>query len=161
MNQAASFPEGQMPAWGLTTVDDATEPGCDLVRRWLREHNWKVNPDFMQEMQQPEHRGRPLIVLARAASAVIGGLIAETQLSWLRISLMAVDPEWRSQGIGTSLFIEAERLAIARGCRYAYVDTMDYQAPDFYVARGFQIVGEIPDWDSHGHRKLYLTKRMN
>ena len=50
------------------------------------------------------------------------------------------------------------RQATARGCKYAYVDTMDYQAPDFYRAHGFAIVGEIPDWDSHGHKKFYLSK---
>lgn len=91
----------------------------------------------------------------------MGGLFAETQLSWLRISIMAVSPEWRSQGIGAALLAEAEREAIVRGCKYAYVDTMQYQAPRFYLAHGFVIAGQIPDWDSHGHAKLYLSKRLD
>jgi ribosomal protein S18 acetylase RimI-like enzyme len=85
---------------------------------------------------------------------------AETQLSWLRISIMAVSPAWRSQGIGAALLAEAERDAIVRGCRHAYVDTMDYQAPGFYEAHGFEIAGKIPDWDSNGHAKIYLSKRL-
>jgi hypothetical protein len=35
---------------------------------------------------------------------------------------------------------------------------MDYQAPRFYHAQGFTTVGEIPDWDSHGHSKFHLSK---
>lgn len=144
----------------IVTVVDPSAPGCDLVRQWLREHNWTVNPAFMEQLQQPEHQARPLVLLATAGSRVVGGLLAETQLAWLRISIMAVQPESRSQGIGTALLAEAERHAMARGCKYAYVDTMEYQAPRFYLSHGFTKAGEIPDWDSRGHRKLYLSKRL-
>jgi GNAT superfamily N-acetyltransferase len=149
-------------AWTLATVADTSAPGCDLVRQWLREYNWKVNPGFMEQRQQPEHQARPLVMLATTeGSGVVGGVFAETQLAWLRISIMAVNPERRSQGIGAALLAGIEREAVARGCEYAYVDTMDYQAPRFYLALGFEIVGRIPDWDSHGHAKLHLTKRLD
>ena len=146
--------------WHLTHAPDGSAPGCDSVRQWLREHNWKVNPAFMEKLYQPEHEVRSLVVLAENDSGVVGGLFAETQLSWLRISIMAVSPEWRSRGVGAALLADAERQAVERGCRYAYVDTMEYQAPAFYQARGFKIVGEIPDWDSQGHRKFHLSKQL-
>lgn len=146
--------------WSIACAPDASAAGCDLVRQWLREHNWATNSSFMEQLQQPEHSARSLVLLARAGESVVGGLFAETQFAWLRISIMAVDPAWRSRGIGAGLLAEAERQAGARGCRYAYVDTMAYQAPRFYRAHGFQIAGEIPDWDSHGHAKLYLTKPL-
>jgi GNAT superfamily N-acetyltransferase len=101
-----------------------------------------------------------LVLLATTDEHVVGGLLAETQLAWLRISLMAVNPAWRSRGIGGALLAEAERQALARGCRHAYADTMEYQAPRFYLAHGFAIAGEVPDGDSHGHRKLYLSKQL-
>lgn len=147
-------------AWHLTTAPDTSSPGCDLVRQWLREHNWAVNPSFMVQLQQPEHAARPLIILAHSGDSVIGGLFAETQLSWLRISIMSVHPTHRSKGIGAALLAEAERLALERGCRHVYVDTMDYQAPQFYLAHGFEQAGHIPDWDSHGHSKMYFTKQL-
>jgi GNAT superfamily N-acetyltransferase len=127
----------------------------------LREHNWAVNKDFMEQLQQSEHEAPSLVLLATVNPHVVGGLFAETQFAWLRISIMAVSPEWRSRGVGAALLAEAERQAIARGCKYAYVDTMEYQAPRFYLAHGFNIVGQIPDWDSRGHAKLYLTKRLD
>ena len=146
--------------YSIAAVADTSAPGSDLVRQWLREHNWAANPQFMELLHQPEHDARPLVLLASADSNVVGGLFAETQLSWLRISIMAVSPEWRSRGIGAALLADAERQAIVRGCKYVYVDTMGYQAPRFYLAHGFDIVGRIPDWDSHGHDKLYLSKRL-
>ena len=146
--------------WNLVKAADTSAPGCDLVRQWLREHNWAVNPAFMEKLHQPEHEARPLILLTHANGETVGGLIAETQLSWLRISIMSVHPEWRSKGIGSALLAEAERLAIERGCKHAYVDTMDYQAPQFYLSHGFAIVGQIPDWDSHGHSKMYFSKPL-
>jgi len=146
--------------WSITPEVDTSAPGCDLVRQWLREHNWAVNPAFMEQLQQPEHQARPLVLLATTTSRVVGGLFAETQLAWLRISIMAVEPESRSQGIGAALLAEAERQAIERCCKYAYVDTMEYQAPRFYLSHGFLTVGEIPDWDSRGHNKFYFSKRL-
>jgi hypothetical protein len=35
----------------------------------------------------------------------------------------------RMQGVGRSIVETAEAEAVRRGCRYAYLDTMDYQAP--------------------------------
>src|SRR5687767_8378087 len=106
--------------WSLSTVADTSSPGCDLVRQWLREYNWIANPGFMARLQEPEYQARSLVLLATGDSCVVGGLFAETQLAWLRISIMAVSPEWRSQGIGAALLGEAERQAVARGCKYAY-----------------------------------------
>ena len=144
----------------VTTVADTSAPGCDLVRQWLREYNQFANPDFMEQIQQPEHEARPLVLLATVDSDVVGGLFAETRLAWLHISIMAVSLAWRSRGIGAALLAEAGRQAVDRGCKYAFVDTMDYQAPRFYLAHGFRIVGEIPDWDSNGHAKIFLSKGL-
>lgn len=146
--------------FSITAAADTSAPGCDLVRQWLRELNWSANPAFMELLQQPHQQARPLILLAKEGARVVGGLFAETQLAWLRISIMSVDPQWRSKSIGTALLAEAERQAITRGCQHAYVDTMDYQAPRFYQAHGFTVVGEIIDWDSQGHSKLFLSKPL-
>lgn len=146
----------------LVLQRDASTAGCDRVRQWLREHNWAVNGAFMQKLQQPEHAAAPLVLLAETdAGKVVGGLVAETQLAWLRIGIMAVEPQCRSQGVGAALLAEAERIARERACRHAHVDTMSCQAPGFYLRQGYRIVGELPDWDSHGHAKLHMIKDIS
>ncbi|MGV3663630.1 MAG: GNAT family N-acetyltransferase [Prosthecobacter sp.] len=145
----------------LTIHAGTSAEGSDLVRQWLREHNWTANPEFMRQLQQAEHQAVPLVIMAEGGQGVVGGLLAETQLAWLRISIMAVDPRFRGQGIGARLLAEAERQALVRGCRHVYVDTMAYQAPGFYLRHGYSMVGEIPDWDSHGHAKCIFTKELS
>jgi GNAT superfamily N-acetyltransferase len=73
---------------------------------------------------------------------------------------MAVVPAERGQGTGSRLLAAAEAEAVARGCRYVYVDTMDYQAPIFYSKRGYEAAGRLEDWDSHGHSKCFFVKRL-
>ncbi|HSI14090.1 MAG TPA: GNAT family N-acetyltransferase [Chthoniobacter sp.] len=144
----------------IEAAADTSAAGCHLVRQWLREHNCTTNPKFMELLQQPEHEVQTLVLLASNDTGVVGGLFAETRFAWLRISIIAVRPENRSQGIGAALLAEAERAAAARGCEHAYVETMEYQAPRFYLGHGYRAVGEIPNWDSLGHRKYFLTKNL-
>lgn len=142
------------PPWHITSAPNDDAPECDLIREWLRQHNWSANGDFMQKWSAPEHAAKPLVLLAKASDGVvIGGLLAHTQLSWLCISIMSVHPDWRGHGIGAGLLAEAERIAIERGCIHAHVDTMSYQAPEFYLRSGYRIAGEFPDWDSHDQRR--------
>lgn len=148
------------PLVKISAVASDDAPDCDLVRGWLRDYNWQANSQYMEALRQPQHESRRLVMLAHADDRAIGGLFAETQLKWLRILIMAVAPELRSHGVGAALLAAAETEARRRGCVYAYVDTMEYQAPRFYLKHGFEVVGRIPDWDSHGHAKLYLRKSL-
>ena len=146
--------------WKLASISDNKDSRCDLVRQWLREDNWKKNPEVMAKYNQEANDPVPLVLLASVEDAVIGGILAETVFSWLRISIMSVHPDWRSRGLGASLLAAAEQEALARGCHQSYVDTMEYQAPRFYAAHGYAIVGTLRDWDSHGHAKFFLTKQL-
>ena len=147
-----------MPDVNIRNVEDPSGPGCELINQWLREYNWSANPGFMTKSEAEETY--PLVLLADFGSQVVGGLFAQTHLAWLRISIMAVNPEMRGQGIGGALLAKAERQAVARGCNYAYVDTMEYQAPEFYQRYGYSIAGQLPNWDSQGHSKLHLIKAL-
>ena len=90
---------------------------------------------------------------------MVGGLLATTSMSRLKIRIMAVREDHRRQGLGTLLLGTAEAEARRRGCKYGFLDTMGYQSPEFYRQHGYQVVGAIPDWDSHGHTKFYFTKQ--
>ena len=68
---------------------------------------------------------------------------------------------YRRQGIGRQILLAAEREAIERGCQYAFLDTMQFQAPAFYEKLGYSQAGVIPDWDSHGHAKYYFVKAIS
>jgi GNAT superfamily N-acetyltransferase len=108
----------------------------DTVFGWLRDHNLEKNGPFVEAMERGA--SKPLAVTARDDhGAVLGGLIGETLLDWLRVHVMAVSPASRNSEIGTRLLAHAEEEARARGCTHAYVDTMSHQSPEFYRKLGY------------------------
>lgn len=63
------------------------------------------------------------------------------------------------EGLGTRLLALAEEEGIKRGCISAYLDSMSFQAPDFYLKRGYEIWGELEDFPV-GHRRTFLQKKL-
>ena len=104
---------------------------------------------------------RPLNLFAfHDDGALAGGLLGQTQLAWLKTEIVVVRDANRKSGIGSELMRRAEAEAAARGCIHAYVNTMAWQAREFYEKLGYRIAGELPNWDSHGHSKYFLIKRL-
>src|SRR4051794_38286940 len=95
----------------------------ESIHALLLAYNRLNNPVFFANRELPEHAPRPLNVVASDSGNVLGGLIAETQFAWLKVSIMVVAHEHQLTGIGRKLLQLAEQEALARGCRYAYVDT--------------------------------------
>lgn len=146
----------------ILLIEDPDAALRECVNRELRSHNHRENPEFWAKRDMDEHAPAPLNLFAFTPDGeVAGGLFASTQLSWLRVDIMATRADYRGQGIGRALLERAESIAIERGCVYAYVDTMDYQAPRFYIRAGYLPAGTLEDWDSHGHAKHLFTKVLS
>ncbi|MBW3596432.1 MAG: GNAT family N-acetyltransferase [Planctomycetes bacterium] len=146
----------------LDVSSEAPGAAVEGVRGFLRVHNESASPSFWRKHTDPATAPRSLHVIAYdEQGAVAGGLLGETFLAWLKIHILAVREDLRRQGIGAALLEHAEAEALLRGCRYAYADTMEYQAPDFYLRRGYATAGLLPDWDSHGHAKHFFIKRLD
>ena len=75
----------------------------------------------------------------------IAGLTGETFGNWLCIHFLFVSEQLRGQALGGKLLEAAEKEARARGCKYAFVDTFSFQAPEFYK--------------KHGYREVYVLER--
>lgn len=145
----------------IIKTDDPGEEVKEAICTDLRQFNLENNGPFFAARELPANAPRPLCVAARDdAGRILGGLLGETQFAWLKVSIMTVIPSARRQGIGSRLLLAAESEAISRGCRYAYADTMEYQAPGFYQRLGYQLAGKLEDWDSHGHAKFFFVKRL-
>ena len=88
---------------------------------------------------------------------VIAGILGGTYWGWMYVDILWVHEDHRQKGIGTKLLSEAEKEAIRRGCHHAHLDTMSWQAPEFYKKHGYEIVGILPDIPS-GNQKYLLMK---
>ena len=86
---------------------------------------------------------------------LLAGLVAETFGNWLEIEYLFVKEELRGQGIGSQLLQQAESEAKKRNCRFAFVNTYQFQAPAFYQKHGYQEVFTMKDYPYTGQRHYY------
>ena len=86
---------------------------------------------------------------------LMAGLVAETFGNWLEIEYLFVKEELRGQGIGSKLLERAENEAKNRNCRFSFVNTYQFQAPDFYLSHGYKEVFALQDYPYTGQRYYY------
>ena len=90
---------------------------------------------------------------------MIGGILGGTYWGWMYVDILWVHESHRRKGIGSKLLLEAEKEAINRGCRHVHLDTMSWQAPEFYKKRGYEVIGILPDIPK-GNQKYLLMKAL-
>lgn len=76
--------------------------------------------------------------LALPADVYAGGVAFQVFWGALNIKLLHVDPGFRRRGLGKALMERAFEYGKKRGCEYAFVETFNFQAPEFYIALGFE-----------------------
>ena len=91
---------------------------------------------------------------------VIAGILGGTYWGWLHIDILWVDENFRSKKIGSRILIAAENEAKKRGCHSVHVDTMSWQAPEFYKKHGYELISEL-DNIPNGYKKFHFIKRLD
>ena len=86
---------------------------------------------------------------------LMAGLVAETFGNWLEIEYLFVKEDLRGQGFGSQLLQQAESEAKKRNCRFACVNTYQFQAPAFYQKQGYKEVFTLKDYPYTGQRHYY------
>ncbi|KAA0549924.1 GNAT family N-acetyltransferase [Bacillus sp. BGMRC 2118] len=90
---------------------------------------------------------------------VRGGILGEVCWNWLEIHTLMVDEEIRSFGFGSKLLTEVELLAVNRKCDFIKVDTLSFQALEFYEKHGYKVFGQLDNVGRH-FTHYYLKKDL-
>ncbi len=90
---------------------------------------------------------------------VMGGLLGNIWAGWLYVDLLWIALPLRGQGHGTALLQAAETLGRERGCHSVMLDTLSFQAPDFYAKHGYEVFGVLDNCPT-GHQRIYLRKSL-
>jgi GNAT superfamily N-acetyltransferase len=99
-------------------------------------------------------------VFLRAGSGEIkGGLIGSIFAGWLGVSTLWIDEKYRHRGYGGKLLQVAETEARDAGCKYARLDTFEFQARPFYERFGYECFGVLNDHPL-GHTHYFMYKRL-
>jgi len=91
---------------------------------------------------------------------IIGGIRGTYNISgWLYISELWVDKNYRNQGYATLLMKSIENEAVHKGCKNSYLNTISYQAPEFYIKLGYKKFAELENFH-YEYNRIYLKKKL-
>jgi GNAT superfamily N-acetyltransferase len=90
---------------------------------------------------------------------IVAGISGDTWGGCLEIRQLWVEESRRSEGLATRLLEAAEQEGRRRGCAQVVLMTFSFQAPGFYMKRGFEVVAALDD-HPRGHRNLLLRKLL-
>lgn len=119
----------------------------------LIEFNQRHFPDDLKDRYQAVN-----LFLKSADNKTCGGLIGEIFLNFLEVKYLFVEEEFRKLGYGKKLLAEVEKLAKANSCDFIKLDTLSFQALDFYKRQGFVVFGTLENVGGHTH--YYLKKDL-
>ena len=125
-----------------TESQKAQEIG-DLIRSYNRSKRETAESEPLNLYVEDEH------------GQLLAGLVPETFGNWLEIEYLFVKDDLRGQGIGSQLLQQAESEAKKRNCRFAVVNTYQFQAPAFYQKYGYKEVFTMKDYPYTGQRHYY------
>ena len=115
----------------------------DLIRSYNRSKREVAESEPLNLYVEDEH------------GEIMAGLVAETFGNWLEIEYLFVKEDLRGQGIGSQLLQQAESEAKKRNCRFAFVNTYQFQAPAFYQKQRYKEVFILKDYPYTGQRHYY------
>ncbi|MBH0229220.1 GNAT family N-acetyltransferase [Halobacillus yeomjeoni] len=139
----------------MEIVEQWKQEDRDFIRKNLIDYNMKKLPD---ELNTPnEDVG---FVLKDELGNIKGGITANMFWRHMHIDFLWVDEKLRGKGYGRALLEKMEHLAVKKGCRFIYLDTFSFQAPDFYQENGYEVFGTIED-HPEGFNQYFLLKRFD
>lgn len=90
----------------------------------------------------------------------VGAIVVQLFWGQLHIKYLFVEENYRGQGIARQLMSHAFEFGRLRACHFAFVETMSFQAPDFYKKMGFTIEFSRSGYDKNTTFH-YLRKNLN
>ncbi len=94
------------------------------------------------------------------AAEFVGAIVVQLFWNQLHIKYLFVAENYRGQGLARQLIDHALEFGKKRGCQFAFVETMSFQAPDFYQKMGFVIEFSRPGY-AENTTFHYLKKSLD
>jgi GNAT superfamily N-acetyltransferase len=95
----------------------------------------------------------------RERGKIVGGIIGEVWTTVLFIQFFWMDQKYRGKDFGKKLIKAIEDEARKFGAARSYLDTLSFQAPDFYRSCGYEEFGSIEGYPD-GVTRHWFTKSL-
>lgn len=107
----------------------------------------------------PEQVFDEIYKCVKVGGEIKGGISGCVELQCaLHIQILWLDDSVRGQKVGTHLLVALEDEAKARGAEFAYLETFDFQAKDFYAKNGYAVFSELAY--ATGNRIYFMKKTL-
>jgi ribosomal protein S18 acetylase RimI-like enzyme len=126
----------------------------DYIRKKLIEYNMSQISD---EVKTPLENVS--FVLRNEQEEILGGVTGTMFWHHLHIDFLWISGEFRKDGYGRQLIEKMEEYAKGKGCYLITLDTLSFQAPDFYKKLGYKEFGKLEDFPKGGSQ-YFLEKRL-
>ncbi|MCR8643612.1 GNAT family N-acetyltransferase [Paenibacillus sp. N1-5-1-14] len=124
------------------------------IIKGLRAFNYSNMPEHLRD------RGGEINLYVRDDEGTIrGGLLASFHWDFIEVHILWLDEAVRGERYGTKLINVIEAKARELNCVLIKLDTLSFQALDFYKKNGFTVFGQIDDV-AGGNTHYYLQKRL-
>ena len=134
-------------------LTDAPEPGdTAVIQEGLRAYN-------TGQAGYDDYRPLAVFVTDPVSGKVLGGLYGGSYLGQLRVDRFFLPEGLRRDRLGSRLLAMAEEEGRRRGCSRIALNTMEIQAPGFYLKQGYEMAATL-DCDPPGITRYLMTKRL-
>lgn len=130
----SAYPRPMSLPLSETVPDDARE----TILAGIKAHN--------NALLGPTDRRDLFIPLTDAEGRIEGGLVGYTGRGWLYVEMLFVPEHLRGQGLAGALLQRAEDEAKVRGCKGAYIDTINPDARRAYERQGYSVFGTLDNF---------------
>lgn len=136
-------------------ISSSTEEERDYIQSAIIAYN-NENVPFTQKIAFEE-----LNYVAKNEKGEIIAGINSLLYSWgiLYLDTLWVHEKYRFKKIGTQLLQKVQETAKRKGCSLIHLETMDFQAKEFYTKHGYEIYGVLEDCPP-GHTRFSMKKKL-
>ena len=131
----------------------------DTEQEWVVEQLVNYNRQFVPV--NDDNYNTPLNFNIKIDDTIVAGINAVLMArSVMFVSILWVDEKHRGNHYGSTLLNHVETKAKKLGAKLIYLDTIDFQAPEFYRKYGYKEFGELENYIVSGRRKFFMKKEL-
>jgi GNAT superfamily N-acetyltransferase len=134
----------------VTDAPDATD--IAVIADGLRDYN-------TSQAGYDDYKPLAVFVTDPETGKVVGGLYGGSYLGQLRIDRFFLPEDRRRDRLGSRVLAMAEAEGRRRGCSRVTLNTMEIQAPGFYLKQGYEMAAKL-DCDPPGVTRYVMTKKL-
>jgi GNAT superfamily N-acetyltransferase len=136
----------------IVLTDTPTPEELAVISDGLRDYN-------TSKAGYDDYRRIAIFVTDPDSGAIVGGIYGGSYMGQMSIERVYLPETMRGDRLGSRIIKMAEEEARRRGCSRLTLNTMEIQAPGFYLKQGYEMAAKL-DCDPPGVTRYVMTKKL-